>query len=89
MDNKIKLLKKINVKLKKEFTFVKLKAQMTKNKIILEIFHNISKNKSSNLENKFYMLDGGIRDRIIRKTKNLLKLNNFTFTNIKNIFIIS
>jgi hypothetical protein len=82
---KIDQIKKISVKLSNEYPGIKL-LMKSEIKIEIELFFNIS--KTNKKVNKFRMLDGGIKDRIIRKTKNLLKLDGIKASNIGNIFII-
>lgn len=57
-----------------------------KSNIIFKI-HYLT-NKNTNNTNKFDIIDDGRKDRIIRKTKNLLKLSNIVYKNHKNIFVI-
>jgi hypothetical protein len=86
---KIDQIKKISVKLSNEYPGIKLLIKFlmqSEIKIEIEIFFNIS--KTNKKVNKFMMLDGGIKDRIIRKTKNLLKSDGIKASNIGNIFII-
>ena len=84
---KISIIKELNTKISQEFPNIILKIKkITKTNIIFEIFYNIT--KSDNKINKFEIIDGGRKNRIIRKIKNLLKLNNTHNQNQKNIFII-
>jgi len=78
----------INTKLSEEFPNLTLKyANSINNKIKMCLFYN--QNKISNITNNFEMLDGGIKDRIIRKTKYLLNNQKIIFSNKKHNFILS
>lgn len=70
MKNKIKKLNVIKKKLCEEFPYIDLIITQQKDKIKLELYYCSLKNSTTN---KFNMLDGGIKDRVIRKTKNLIK----------------
>lgn len=87
---KVDIIKKISMTLSNEYPGIKLSIKLNKklekNLIEFEIFYNIS--KKNNTENKFKILDGGIKDRIIRKTKNLIKMSGLESKNINNSFII-
>lgn len=74
--NKINIdINKINKKLSSEFPNTKIIIIDVKiNK--LEIFYNKSRN---NNKNNFYQLDGGTKDRIIRRVKILLSNEGFSF----------
>lgn len=88
MDNKIKKLNIIKLKLVNEYPFINLFIKKTVNTITIELYYNITKNTA---KNKFSILDGGIKDRIIRKTKNLIKqqkLNYSLNSNNKYLFIV-
>lgn len=85
MRKKIHLINKISDELTVEFPNIILKTnKKVSSNIIFVIYY---KSKSSDV-NKFYMIDGGRKDRIIRKTKNLLKSKNISYSNRGNIFII-
>lgn len=85
MRKKIYLINKISDELTVEFPNIILKTnKKVSSNIIFEIYY---KSKSSDV-NKFYMIDGGRKDRIIRKTKNLLKSKKISYSNRGNIFII-
>ena len=82
---KINLINKISNELEIQFPNIILKINnIFQSNIIFEIYY---KSNLSNV-NKFNIIDGGKKDRIIRKTKNLLKSKNTTYFNRKNIFII-
>lgn len=84
---KIHLINKISDELTVEIPNIILKTnKKVSSNIIFEIYYNY-KSKSSDV-NKFYMIDGGRKDRIIRKTKNLLKSKKISYSNRGNIFII-
>jgi len=86
MSKKI-FINKLNDKLSKEFPEIQLKiTKILKTYIIFEIFYNTTKSDSET--NKFNIIDGGRKNRIIRKLKSLLNLINIQFHNIHNIFII-
>lgn len=77
-------LNKINFILSSEFPNTKI--IMVDNKLnFFEIYYNNSK---TNKKNNFYSLDGGTKDRIIRRVKILLKNKKLTVKIIKNIFCI-
>lgn len=82
--NKIKIntLKKINIKLSNEFPDIELKIFKVNNYIQIEIFNSNTK------ENKFNIIDGGRKNRIIRKLKYLLKINDLEYSHKKNHFFI-
>jgi hypothetical protein len=82
---KIYLINKISNELKLEFPNISLEIKKKiKSNIIFEIYFLTNKNNI----NKFDIIDGGRKDRIIRKTRNLLKLSNILYKNHKNIFVI-
>ena len=85
--NKKKLLNELNNELSQEFPDIKLKIRKIIDKvyIIFEIFHNT--NKSNNI-NKFEIIDGGKKNRIIRKLKSLINFRNISYKNNKNFFVI-
>lgn len=85
---KIYLINKISDELKLEFPNISLKIKKKiKSNIIFEIHYLPNTNNTNNI-NKFDIIDGGRKDRIIRKTRNLLKLENIVYKNYKNIFVI-
>ena len=73
---KIYLINKISNELKLEFPNISLKIKKKiKSNIIFEIHYLPNTNNTNNI-NKFDIIDGGRKDRIIRKTRNLLKFEN-------------
>lgn len=86
--NKKKLINELNNELSQEFPDIKLKIIKIIDKlyIIFEIFHNT--NKSNKNINKFEIIDGGRKNRIIRKLKSLINFRNISYKNNKNIFVI-
>jgi hypothetical protein len=66
--NKINVIKN---KLTNEYPYINVIVIKSNNKTYLELCYNPTKNIQN--INKFNSLDGGIKDRIVRKTKNLLK----------------
>ena len=85
---KIYLINKISDELKLEFPNISLKIKKKiKSNIIFEIHYLPNTNNTNNI-NKFDIIDGGRKDRIIRKTRNLLKFENIVYKNYKNIFVI-
>lgn len=83
-NNKNKInLNKINLILSKEFPKTKLILANT-NFSKLEIYYNSNNNSNNN----FNKLDGGTKDRIIRKIKILLLKYGIVSKNDKNIIII-
>lgn len=83
-----KIIKKINTKLSEEYpNVILLYVGKADDKIKTSLFYN--SNKISNISNNFEMLDGGMKERIIRKTKYLLSEHNIIFINEKNYFIFS
>lgn len=82
---KIYLINKMSDKLKLEFPNISLKIKKKNSSyIIFEIYYLPNTNNT----NKFDIIDGGRKDRIIRKTRNLLKSTNIVYKNHKNIFVI-
>ena len=88
-NNKNKInLSKINFVLSKEFPKTKLILANT-DFSKLEIYYNSNNNLiNNNSNNNFNKLDGGTKDRIIRKTKILLLKEGIVGKNNKNIIII-
>ncbi len=87
MSVKKNIINKLNAKLSNEFPEIRLKIiKIVKLNIIFEIFHNISKLNSE--INKFNMIDGGKKNRIIRKLKFLLNSMDIPNHNNSNVFII-
>ncbi len=72
--NKINVIKN---KLTNEYPYINVIVIKSNNKTYLELCYNPTKN-TKNI-NKFNSLDGGIKDRIVRKTKNLLKQYKFDY----------
>lgn len=88
---KIYLIKKISDELKLEFPNISLKIKKKKSSYIIFVIYylpNTNNTTNTNNINKFNIIDGGRKDRIIRKTRNLLKLENIVYKNHKNIFVI-
>jgi hypothetical protein len=81
--NKINL-NKINVKLSGEFPNTKIIQSNIKSDYF-EIYYNNSK---TNKKNNFKILDGGTKDRILRRVKILLKNQGFIIMIYKNIIKI-
>lgn len=95
LNKKIKLIKKISCALSLEFPNVKLVIKkIIDTNIIFFIFYSSNKTtKSIDLtdllkSNKFNMIDGGRKSRIIRKTKYLIKSHSIEYMNNKNVFAI-
>ena len=85
---KIYLINKISDELKLEFPNISLEIKKKiKSNIIFGIHYLPNTNNTNNI-NKFDIIDGGRKDRIIRKTRNLLKFENIVYKNYKNIFVI-
>jgi len=85
---KINLINKISNELMTEFPNISLKIKKKDSSyIIFEIYYLPNTTNTNNI-NKFDIIDGGRKDRIIRKTRNLLKLKNVVYKNHKNIFVI-
>lgn len=83
------IINEINKKLSLEFPNILLRIKnMFSSNIIIEIYYIPTKQSLYNNTNKFNIIDGGRKDRIIRKTKILFKLKNIIYKNNKNIFII-
>jgi hypothetical protein len=81
--NKINI-NKINKKISSEFPNTKI--IICDNRVgSFEIYYNNSK---SIKKNNFNILDGGTKDRIIRRVKLLLSNKEYVLKNNKNIFII-
>lgn len=84
---KINLINMLSNKLLVEFPNITLKTKkITKTNIIFEIFYNTTKTDTK--INKFNIIDGGRKNRIITKLRYLLKEYNTNYNNNQNIFII-
>ncbi len=81
------LITKINDKISSEFPNIKI-VYISKfnSKTKFEIFYNNTKNNKQ--INKFNILDGGTKDRIIRKIKYYLYISNIKSKIDKNIILI-
>lgn len=77
-------LNKINIKLLGEFPYTKIILSDVKHNS-LEIYYN---NSRTNKKNNFYTLDGGTKDRIIRRVKILLKNTGLIVKINKNVIDI-
>lgn len=82
---KICFINKISDECKFQFpnTSLEIKKKIKSN-VIFEIHYSTNKNNT----NKFDIIDGERKDRIIRKTINLLKLANIVYKNHENIFVM-
>ena len=84
--NKINInINKINTKLLSEFPNTKILISDIRINCF-EIYYNNSKNIK---KNNFNILDGGTKDRIIRRVKLLLSNKEYVIKNNKNIIILN
>jgi len=87
INKKLNLIKELSKKLFAEFPGIVIKIkQKVKTNIIFEIFYNMKKTDSKT--NKFNIIDGGRKNRIITKLKYLLKEYKTNYNNYQNVFVI-